>query len=293
MIETYAFLVMFTLQIMVGSVLAPAWLIRRVRTKLASSAERFAELFPGVDQNLSAERFAFRHRALNTGIAVLGLLLLGWLFVHMRHPDWNQAKVPLLLTAYLMLQISPLILIGLKAARISKAFKSSTADGKRKAVLQRRGLFDFVSPLMVFLAVLSYVVFAALVFYIRQHPFPGFGGLTNLAIITPIYAFNAFLVYGCLYGKNRNPVATHEDRLYAMGMIVKCSVYGCITVTVFGSLELTLSMLSLRRWALFALSAFFVIALLLSSLGVLPRRRSRDVVGPDGPLPPGAPKLAA
>src|SRR5580698_7628961 len=107
MIETYAFLAMFSLQILIGSVLSPAWLIRRVREKVAGSAERLAEMLPGVDHKLSAERFATRHRALNTGIAVLGLLLLGWLFIHMQRPDWNQRKVPLILTAYLLAQMSP------------------------------------------------------------------------------------------------------------------------------------------------------------------------------------------
>ena len=52
--------------------------------------------------------------------------------------------------------------------------KRSLPEGKRKAILQRRGLFDFVSPFIVFLAVLSYFLFAAFVIYIRQHPFPGF-----------------------------------------------------------------------------------------------------------------------
>jgi hypothetical protein len=291
MIETYAFLAMFALQILVGSVLSPAWLIRRVRAKVASSAERFAELFPGVDHQLSTERFATRHRALNTGIALVGLLLLGWLFIHMRRPDWNQGKVPLLLTAYLIAQMLPLVFISAKAARINKAFKSSLADGKRKAVLQRRGLFDFVSPFSVFLAILSYILFAALVLYIRQHPFPGFGGLTNLAVITPVCALNALIVYGCLYGRNRNPVATHEDRLYAIGVIVKSCVYACIAVTLFASLTLTLSLLHLRKWELFAVSVFFVITTLICSLGVIPRRRPGDVLGSDRPLPPSTPDV--
>jgi hypothetical protein len=187
---------------------------------------------------------------------VLGLLLLGWLFIHMRRPNWNQGKVPLLLTAYLLAQMSPLALLGVKAARFNQMFKSSLVDGKRKAVLQRRGLFDFVSPFVVFLAVLSYVLLAALVLYIRQHPFPGFGGLTNIVIITLVCTLNALLAYGCLYGRNRNPVATHEDRLFAIGVVVKCCVYTCIAVTVFASLTLTLSMLHLRRWELFAVSVF-------------------------------------
>jgi hypothetical protein len=294
MIETYAFLAMFAIQILVGSVLTPAWLIRRVRAKVASSAERFAELFPGVDPNLSAERFATRHRALNTGIAVLGLLLLGWLFIHMRRPEWNQGKVPvLLLTAYLLAQMSPLILIGAKAAKVNKALKSSLADGKRKAVLQRRQLFDFISPIAVFIAVLCYTLFVALVFYIRQHPFPGFGGFTNIVVITLVCALNAFLVYGCLYGKNRNAVATHADRLYAIGLVVKIAVYTCIAVTAFASLTLTLSLLHLQRWEPFAVSVFFLIITLLSSLGVIPWHRPRNELGSDGPLPPGTPDLSA
>ena len=291
MIEIYVFLAMFTIQILLGSVLSPTWLIRRVRVNVASSAERFATLFPGVDHNLSIERFATRYRALNTGIAVLGLLLLGWLFIHMRRADWNQGKVPLLLTGYLLAQMVPLALISIKAARINKAYKA--AGGKRKAVLERRALFDFISPFMVILAVLSYLLFAALVLYIRQHPFPGFGGLTNLAIITPGYAFNALLVYGCVYGRNRNPVATHAERLFAMGVIVKMCVYTCIAVTVFASLTLTLSLLRLKRWELVAISVFFVIITLLSCMGVIPRRRSEDVLGTDGPLPPGTPDLSA
>src|ERR1700729_2082960 len=125
MIETYAFLAMFTLQILIGSVLSPAWLIRRVREKVAGSAERLAEIFPDVDHNLSVERFATRHRALNTGIAALGLLLRGWLFIHMQRPDWNQRNVPVLLTAYLLAQMSPLAFIASKAARFNRVFKSS------------------------------------------------------------------------------------------------------------------------------------------------------------------------
>src|ERR1700691_4964911 len=91
MIATYAFLGMFTIQILTGSVVGPALFIRRVRADAASfPVERFTKLrFPGIDPKLSAERFATRQRALNTGIAVLGLLLLGWLFTYMRRPGWD------------------------------------------------------------------------------------------------------------------------------------------------------------------------------------------------------------
>jgi hypothetical protein len=73
MIETYAFLAMFTLQILAMSVLYPAWFIRYCRRQATSiPAECLAQLYPGVDVSLARERFLTRYRTLNAGIAVLG-----------------------------------------------------------------------------------------------------------------------------------------------------------------------------------------------------------------------------
>jgi hypothetical protein len=275
MIEPYAILAVFVIQILVGSVLGPALFISRARAPVANfPAERFAQLFPGIDRDRSGERFAARYRALNTGIAVLGLVLLGWLFNLMRRPDWsqewNQAKVVGVFTLYLLAQTSPSFFNGWKAARSMKALKSSLADGKRKAVLQRRGLFDFVSPLTVWIAVLSYFLFAAFVLYVRRHPYPGFDGLPLMVVITLFYVLSAFLVYAILYGRNRNPVATRSTRLYTIGVGVKILIYTCIGATVFMSVIVTLGLLHQQKWGLFAVGAFFVICMSLGAIG--PRR---------------------
>lgn len=57
-------------------------------------------------------------------------------------------------------------------------------------MLQRRGLFDFVSPFIVFLMVLCYFLFIALVIYI-----PGFAGYPIIAVISLLYGLAAFGVY--------------------------------------------------------------------------------------------------
>ncbi len=219
MIEAYAFLVMFAIQILTGSVLGPALFIRRVRADAASfPVERYAELqFPDVDPKLAAERFATRHRARNTGIAVLGLLFLGYLFTYMRRPSWDLGwglgTVLGVTVVFFLAQAYPTILLGRKGAKYMKALKSSLADGKRTAILQRRGLFDFVSPFMVFLAVLSYFLFSALVLYsIRQRLFPPFGGLVQIGAVTLAYALNVCFVCRFLYGKKPNPLQTHAER---------------------------------------------------------------------------------
>jgi hypothetical protein len=269
-IETYAVLGMLTVQILVGSVLNPALFVRHAQPAAASfPVGRFTELFPGVARDRSAPRFATRYRLLNGGIVLLGLLLLGWLFMHLRRPDWNAGKVPDLLALYLCVQISPVAFMGWKAARSTKALKSSLKVRKRKAVLQRRGLFDFVSPVIVLVAGLSYLLFVALGLYVRRHPFPGSDDLGGLVIITLMWGIVAFVVYGWLYGSSRAPLATHADRLSTIGVMVRSLIYMCIGGTVFMSLDVTLWLVHLQRWELFAVSAFLATIVCLSG----PRRR--------------------
>ena len=289
MIEAYAFLAAFTVQILTMSVLYPAWFISYVRTQATRlPAERLAQLYPGVDVGHAQERFLTQYRALTTGIAVLGLLLLGWLFSYMRRPDWDDGPVEVLVTVYFFAaQMLPLFLVVWLGVRFNKEHKRSLPEGKRTAILQRRGLFDFVSPFVVFLAVLSYLLFAAFVIYIQQHPFPGFAGLINIGVITLVYAVNACVVYMMLYGK-RNPLETHAGRLHTIGLTVKSSVYSCIAVVVYLSLNFSLGLLDLQRWEPFALSIFFVITALLASMGFIapPRKPHADGLGSDGRLTP-------
>ena len=279
MIEAYAFLAAFTVQILVVSVLLPAWFIRYVRVQTASiPAERLAELYPGVDLGHARERGLTQYRALTLGIAVLGLLLLGWLFSYMRRPNWDEGKVDVLVTVYfLAAYLLPFVLFGWAGVRFNKEHKRSLPEGKRTAILQRRGLFDFVSPFIVFLAVFSYFLFAAFVIYIRQHPFPGFAGLINLGALTLVYALNAFVVYMTLYGKKKNPFETHAGRLHAIGLTVKSSVYSCIVIVVYLSLNFSLRLLDLKRWEPFSLSIFFALCALVASMGFAAPLRKPDV----------------
>jgi len=274
MIEAYAFLAAFTVQILAISVLHPRWFIRYVRTKATEfPAERFAQRYPGVDYNKILERHMKLHRVLNTGIALLGLLLLVWFFSYLQRPDWDDGPVEALLFVYFMVQMLPLLIVGFNAIRYNQLLKQLPA-GKRTAVLQRRGLFDFVSPFAVFLAVLSYFLYVAYVIYIAQNPFPGFAGpLINIAGITLVYALEAFGVYRVLYGK-KSGFETHAARMHTIGLGVKACVYISIAVVVNSSLNFTLVLMDLQRWEPVAGSVFFIFtSLLLFMAFTLPPRQ--------------------
>jgi hypothetical protein len=278
MIAAYAFLAAFAVQILTMSVLYPAWFIRYLRAKATRlPAERLAQLYPGVDVARAQERFLTQYRAVTTIVAVLGLVLLGWLFSYMRRPDWDDGRVQILVTVYFFAaQMLPLLLLVWMGVTFNKEHKRPVPEAKRTALLQRRGLFDFISPLVVFLAVLSYLLFAAFVIYLQQDPVAGFIGLIYLSSVTLVYALNAFVLYRVLYGK-KNPFETHAARLRAIGLTVKSSVYSCIVVVVYLSLNSSLRMLDLQHWEPFALSIFFVITVLLASVGLAapPRELTR------------------
>jgi hypothetical protein len=276
MIEAYAFFGAFTVQILTASVLHPAWFVRYVRVQATRfPTERLAQLYPGVDLSLARERFLTQYRTLNTSIAVLGLLLLAWLFSCMRRPDWDEGPVIVLLSVYFIVQMLPPCLVAWLGFRFNKAHKRSLLEGKRKAILQRRGLLEFISPFIVFLAVSSYFLFAAFVIYTQQRPFPGF---PLIGVLTLVYALQAFVVYAALYGKKPNPLETPAGRAHSIGLIVKSCVYSCIACVVFFSLTFTLDLLDLKRWQPFAQSIFLVITALLSLMGMTapPRQPEAD-----------------
>ena len=275
MIEAYAFLAAFTVQILVVSVLHPAWLTRYARAKAEAQ-------LPGWDRK-SRERFLTLYRAVNAGIAVLGLVLLSWLFSHMQSPDWDVRPVSLLHRGYSVVQILPFVLVSLIGAWVKrKALTRSPPEVKRTASLQRRGLFDFVSPLTVLLAVVGYFLFATFVVYIQQHPFPGFSGYRLLRTVTLVYALNAFLAYWLLYRRKRWPLETNAYRMHAVGMQVKIVFYTSIAIIVFLSLNVTLELLDMERWMPFAMSIYLVIIMLFTSmmLFALQRQAVADRLGP-------------
>ncbi len=279
MIEAYAFLAAFAAQILVISVLIPAWFIRNFRAKAALlPADRLAQVYPGVDVRRVQERFLAQYRALATGIAVLALLLLAWLFVNVSGAEWNEGKAEALAIAYFLVAFMvPLFHFGRFVARFNKEHRP--AEVKRTAILQRRGLFDFVSPYVVSLAVLAYFLFAAICFYVQRDPFPGFAGpLINIGGITLVYAMNAIALYVTLYGK-KNPLETHASRLHTIGLSVKGIVYSCIVIVVFSSLNFSLRLLDLKSWEPFALSIFFAICALLASAGFTSPLRKTDEDG--------------
>jgi len=290
MIEAYAFLAAFAAQILAASVLYPAGLIKYVQGWARNfGSERFAQLYPGVDYSRWVERFVTGYRAANIVIAILGLLLLRWLYTLIQHPDWiSEVGKPALL--YFFLQMSPLALLSFYAfVRYYRVLMQPSQEAKRKAVLQRRGLLDFVSPYVVSFAVLSYFLFIVYAIYLDLHIYHNTSlskpCLMAIGSVTLVYALNAFVIYKYLYGR-KNPLVTHDGRVHTIGVTVKAGVYGSIAVAWFISVFGALGQPGLQEWRPFALTVFLVISTLLCFIGLTaPRKPEGNGLGPSSEVP--------
>lgn len=287
MIEAHAFLAVFSAQLLFMSVVFPAWLIRRIRNAPpAAVVERYAQLNPGFDYARAVERFATRFRAANAVIVLVGLALFGWFYNYTQRLDWDDGPVETLVGMYFALQSLPIVLLALAQVRLKRKLLSrTTPDSKRRATLRRRGLFDFVSPIAVLAAAVAYVLYAAYLLYIAQHPFPGFAGIgTNLAIVTVLYAVNGFMVYRTLYGRKINGMETGAAGVRAMGTSIRACVCASLMVVVHMSINFTLVLQDMQRWEPVAASAFMVFCALLCMFVLPAPSRDSDAEGP-GPGP--------
>jgi hypothetical protein len=277
MIEVYLFYAMFIAQVLVFSVLYPTTMIRNVHAALARYPVERSPLEDGQARRMWLDGRLRLYRHLNTGIALVGLLLLALLVSYMQRPVWDDGDVGLLLTAYFLLQFVPTASFWWQLARSNRQLRELLHGGKRTASLQRRRLFDFVSPSAVGLTVLFYLLHAALAVYIDREPFPHFAGaFVNVAITTSMCAATGFAVYRTVYGKKSSPLLTHEDHRWEIEVTAKILVYGCMISMLALTLILVLGKLDLQSAKPLAQSAIHVvIGALLCGVG---RRRPQPSV---------------
>ena len=269
MIEAYVFLAAFAAQILVGSVLQPAWLASYVRAKAQVQ-------FLGWDAE-ACTRFLGLYRLVNAGLALCGLGLMVWLFETMQRPAWTLVSVIKPLCLYLLAQTVPFLVLSLIGAwGKRKALMRIPPAVRRTVSLERRGLFHFVSPPVVVLAVLAYLLFAAFILKVEQHPVPGFAGYIMLRTITLVYVTNGCCVYWLLYRRRKWPQETQAYRLQAVALQVRMIFHVSIFIVAFVALTATLTLLHLLKWMPVMLSVYFVACMLFISMVISALRRQAD-----------------
>jgi hypothetical protein len=283
MIQSYAFLAMFAVQITLLSVWHPPRFIRYAR----QWADDFGS---GEDYRVAVERFAVIYRAVNIGIAVLGALLLGWQLMEIQEAGLNITHAIVVSAFYNLLQMSPPILSGLYVLVRYRDLLRAPQEGKRQATLRRRGLFDYVSPAAVFFSVASYFGFIAFAIYLDRdvydHASLSRQCIASIVTISIAYAAAAIGIYQRLYGR-KNPFVKREDQAQNISGTVKGCVYAPAAGAWFIALFGVLGPPGLVEWRPFAFST----TLLFSGILTLSAMSSR--AKPDEDEPRSASEVAS
>ncbi|MCH8323259.1 MAG: hypothetical protein IIB64_09335 [Proteobacteria bacterium] len=173
------------------------------------------------------------YKNINLLIAAIGLGILIWATTsgHSFNPLGGDEIFVLM---YFVLQVIPLFYLEIKGYKQYKRMRQANIGGARKAELNPRNLFDFISPAFVALAALLYVGF--ILFYLYDKGFSApweWEVYVTLASVTGMNLMFAGMIAKHMVGKKFNPHQAHDDRLRQIRTVVKIGVFASIAASVF------------------------------------------------------------
>jgi hypothetical protein len=241
MSETILFCLVFLSQVLLISWLYPRRVIYRGRYVLENfPPSTHPKAYPRPIEVY--ERWLRNIARLNNTIVVVGLLIIAlilaslaggwyrWIFASSRMKEW----VPFIVAPFFVVQmIAAVMYINFSGSKLMLAMKTMPPPRVRTAELHRRSLFDFVSPAMVTLTVLTNIAFIAFVLYSYRH-----GGLPlSMAaagigsdVLTLLGSF--MVVSMSLRAPKVDLYQAHQDRHKALKLVVQQEFAYCTAFPV-------------------------------------------------------------
>ena len=238
------FYVIFLSQVLLISFYLPRHVLSRVRRVVDTyPPSTHPKLYPvPID---TVEKALRTYRNLNTVALLAGcaLVLIGVSSPSEEMLNWDSQSVLLI---YFFLQVSPVMLVARTGVKYFRLMRHAHSRTTRTAALHPRRLFDFVSPTLVGVAILTYITLLLLILYIRQNPFPGFAGYVNIFAVTALNMALAAIGYAAIFAHRRDPHQAYEDRLRQIELVVKTIVLTSIVANTFLAMTFVLPALGLR-----------------------------------------------
>ncbi len=239
--EPMLFYLVFLSQVLLVSFYFPRKLLRRVRYVVDTyPPSQYPKLYPvPIDVAEKAQR-NYRNVNVFALIAGLALVFTGLYSRNEEMLNWDTISV---LTIYMAIQYSPMMIAATSGFTYFNLKRKTDSRTTRRAELQPRRLFDFISPTVVGLAIFVYIAFVLLIVYVRQFEFSWFGGYWNIFAVTAANLFFAGVIVQSMYGKKKDPYQAHEDRIRQIELNIKVLFFSSIMATVFVAMAIALQAL--------------------------------------------------
>lgn len=250
--EYMIFYAVFVSQILIISYYYPGKIYRQMKYVFETyPPSAYPKLYPKPIELY--ERGQRNYRNINLFILIAGFVILALLVAIPHDVDVHNA----IAMGYFFAQMFPVVLLDLGSLKDFKLMRNDNTRTTRKAALQPRRFFDFISPALFGIAAITYIGFVLLVVYIEQFGFPWFGGYLNIVIVTAMNVFFLGIMLWHMYGKKLNPYQAYEDRVRQIRTIGKVLTFTSIAATLFGALSISLSAFDIRHLLPIFLSMYF------------------------------------
>jgi hypothetical protein len=225
------FYIVFLSQILLASFYFPRKILSRVRSVIDQyPPSKYPKLYSKPIEYY--EKGQRNYRKMNQIILVVGFMLMFAIGLWDYSSDgWINQIIPF---AFFMVQAIPLVLMEISENTLFKLMRKADMRKRRKAELQPRRLFDFISPAIVGVAIFMNV--ACIWFYLYRDQYEFHWGSDAFVISITLIAMNALfavIIFRNLYGKKLDPHQAGKDRIRQIGVTVKSLVFMSIGASVF------------------------------------------------------------
>ncbi|MCB9059691.1 MAG: hypothetical protein H6627_14090 [Calditrichae bacterium] len=229
----FLFYLVFASQVFLVSFYYPNRILERTRQVVAKfPPQSHPKLYPKpLEYYAKAQR---NYRMINGLIFLIGLILLGTVISWDYNSGVNQKHAEAMPLFYGIVQFFPFILLELSGFKQFKLMREADKRTTRKATLQPRRLFDFISPIYIWLALitfLSYVLFELYMPDLRFHwDSDALIRISSLVVCNLLFA--AIILWN-IYGKKLDPYQASKDRIRQTEFTFKSLVFTSMAVSLF------------------------------------------------------------
>lgn len=273
------FYITFLSQIFLLSYYLPTKVLDRMQYVLETyPPSKYPKLYPMPLEYYKMGQWGFK--LVTRGIVALGFVILYAVIFLVDHSTFADDKYisefwPAL---YGVIQFAPLMVLEFTGFSQFKLMRKANTATTRTAALRPRRLLDFVSPMLVAITILLYIMVILFDLYVHDYVFDwGHDTLRRAAVITATNVLLGSVGAWNLYGRKQNPHQTNDDRNKQIATALSSFFYVSIAMSVFFITQVVNDVIDMNFLDATLMSLYFQAITLLSLGHALRRFRLEDI----------------